>query len=299
MKLINNNSTDKTPNDCLLRIKDRYNIFNSSEKKIADYFFEDFSNINKKKLVITDIAEKIDISPATIVRFCKTLGYSGFTDFKYAFSNSSLNENKFRFDLEEKDNIESIIAKANRHASEFMHNTVESLNRESLKLAVNAIIKAKKIMIIGEGASGGTCHTFAVILANMGFPVILNTDSVLNAIQIANFTKDDLCIGINNHGNNKDVIDLFSIAKKNGATTISISGTPKSLLISKSTISLLTFNQSVSSVFDFPSITICQMQVVGIIQACLMQKEKGNLDVKIKNSRKAAKKKVIGVLEYK
>jgi DNA-binding MurR/RpiR family transcriptional regulator len=274
-------------------------MLNISEKRIANYFLKDLSYINKKKLIIKNIAEDTSTSPASVVRFCKIIGYSGFTEFKYYLNRSDSSNASTSFNLNETDTIESIISKSKKHAIDMMNETADIVDNKQLEKAIDSILNARHILIVGEGTSGGVSFILGVILQNMGFTVIMNSDPVFDAMTVSNFTSDDLCIGFSNHGNNRDVIDVFSIAKKNKVQTLCITGSPKSFLITKSEIVLLTTLKPVSSVFDFPSISICQMQIISILQAGLMQKDFSNLKEKIKKSRSAVKKKLVGSLEYK
>ena len=60
--------------DIVLRIKEEYRKLTKSEKKVADYFIENYKDaINEST---QSIAVATDTSPATVIRFVKTL-----TDF--------------------------------------------------------------------------------------------------------------------------------------------------------------------------------------------------------------------------
>ena len=63
-----------------LRLKD---ILSKTEEELADFFLregENLANYSSRSL-----AEATYTSPATIVRMCKRLGFSGFDDFKEQF----------------------------------------------------------------------------------------------------------------------------------------------------------------------------------------------------------------------
>lgn len=58
------------------RIKDVYASLTTSEKIIADYFLVHREEVETS--AVKDLAEKCGVSAATIVRFSRSLGYSGF-----------------------------------------------------------------------------------------------------------------------------------------------------------------------------------------------------------------------------
>ena len=60
----------------LVTIKSLYNTFSKQEKLIADYVLK-FPNI-VTTLSVSDFSEKLKVGNATIVRYCKKVGVSGF-----------------------------------------------------------------------------------------------------------------------------------------------------------------------------------------------------------------------------
>ena len=74
-------------NRTLLQIKVLYETMGKSEKRIADWLFEHSGEIIP--LSITELAEKSSSSEATIVRFAKRLGFSGYQELKISFAQES------------------------------------------------------------------------------------------------------------------------------------------------------------------------------------------------------------------
>ena len=67
-------------NRTLLQAQLMYNDMGKSEKKVADWLFSHSGEILPYS--ITDLASKCDSSEATIVRFSKRLGCSGYQELK-------------------------------------------------------------------------------------------------------------------------------------------------------------------------------------------------------------------------
>lgn len=69
----------------MLKIKDieaiKYKL-NKNENELLKYFLDNSDKI--KNMTIQDVAKNAYTSTASIVRFCKKLGYSGFSEFKVA-----------------------------------------------------------------------------------------------------------------------------------------------------------------------------------------------------------------------
>jgi DNA-binding MurR/RpiR family transcriptional regulator len=66
----------------ILKIKEMFNDFTTTEEKIANYILN-----NKEKVIqlsVKELAQAADSSPASVVRFCKKINYQGYQDFKIA-----------------------------------------------------------------------------------------------------------------------------------------------------------------------------------------------------------------------
>ena len=69
------------------KINSEYYQLTSAEKKVADY-----AVIHQQKtqfMSISELAEEAGVAEATISRFCKRLGYKGYSAFKLAVANST------------------------------------------------------------------------------------------------------------------------------------------------------------------------------------------------------------------
>ena len=65
---------------------EEYNSLTRSGKKLADYIFVNTTSV--QYMSITSLAENCGVSEATITRFCRGLGLSGYNDFKLALAKS-------------------------------------------------------------------------------------------------------------------------------------------------------------------------------------------------------------------
>ncbi|MYL60327.1 MurR/RpiR family transcriptional regulator, partial [Virgibacillus halodenitrificans] len=62
------------------QIQLKYQTLSNTEKKIADYVMQ--NNTTLLNIHIKELAQQIDVSVATITRFCRKVGASGFVEFK-------------------------------------------------------------------------------------------------------------------------------------------------------------------------------------------------------------------------
>ena len=69
-----------------LRIKNNFESFTKSEKKVARYCLDNLLDISQ--LTVQELSANVQCGEATIFRFCKKINYDSFYDFK----NEVLNE---------------------------------------------------------------------------------------------------------------------------------------------------------------------------------------------------------------
>lgn len=67
----------------LALIKNAYPTLSKKEKLVIDYILENSERVFS--MTVSDLAKKVGVAASTIVRLCKNLGYSGFSEFKIDF----------------------------------------------------------------------------------------------------------------------------------------------------------------------------------------------------------------------
>ena len=80
----------------LSRIHNLYDHLSNSEKRIADVILS--SPQKAISMTVQDLAVLSGSSPSAVVRFCRSIGTKGFSDFKISLS-VSLGEKPFRFEM--------------------------------------------------------------------------------------------------------------------------------------------------------------------------------------------------------
>lgn len=112
---------------------------NDKDMRIYEFIISNKSKISR--MSVRDIAEGVSISPASIVRFCKKLGYSGFNEFKYVFKQSMQEEMACdSYDINE------IVDCLNKFKLD--------LYKEKFNEAVEMVKNADSVLFLGIGDSG-------------------------------------------------------------------------------------------------------------------------------------------------
>lgn len=139
-----------TNNELLQKIDDGYERFSKGQKKLADYIRRDYDKA--AFLTAARMGEVVGVSESTVVRFATALGYSGYPAFQKAL------EEMVRTRLNSIQRMEvtygritqgEILASVLQSDIEKIKLTMESIDHEAFELAVETILKARKVYVVG------------------------------------------------------------------------------------------------------------------------------------------------------
>ncbi len=240
-----------------------------SEKKIASYIIE--NPHESISLTAIELGKRSSTSGAAVIRLCKSLNLKGFQDLKLRIAGDLQNTSNTGFrDIEPNEPLVSVIDKMTNNSIHTIRETAELLNVEELEKAVDVIRKAKRIHFIGVGASNIIAQDAQQKFLRINKTAFASLDMHIAATQIANANEEDVVVGISFSGETIEVAKLLQIAKKNNASTISITKYGNSIVSETADIKLYT---SVTKEPTFrsgaTSSRIGQLQVIDILFMCV------------------------------
>lgn len=224
-------------NRTVLKIKVLYNDMGKSEKRVADWIMKNSTEI--LPLSITELAERSNSSEATIVRFSKRLGFSGYQELKLSIArdadNKVINEN-----ITGNDTCFEIFEKVCNDIYTSLEKTKKSLSEDAMSRAAESLEKAGKIVVFGLGNSASVATDCAHKLLRAGCLAYPYTDNHMQAIAASHVKNGDVAIGISHSGSSKDIVEALKIAKEHGGTALAITSRGKSPIVKSADITLFT-----------------------------------------------------------
>jgi len=185
------------------------------------------------KLPVSELADRAHVSKPTVVRFCRSVGYDGLSDFKLKLAGSvsegvpfihrSVDADDKTIDITVKviDNTVAAFLKYRNDASTAMiDKTVTAL--------LFAYQQGKRIEFFGVGNSGVVAQDAQHKFFRLGVNTIAYSDGHMQVMSASLLEPGDCVVIISNSGRTRDLMDACDIARKHGATTIVItaSGSP-------------------------------------------------------------------------
>jgi len=176
-------------NKTLLLIKAKYTEMGRSEKKIADWILAYPQDIIS--LSISDLAEKCKIGEATIVRFSRRLGLSGYQALKISIAQESVDAVRMLGDeMLSDDSCYDLFVKTCNHFFITMEYTRKVLNPTDLENAAERIFKANRIAIYGLGNSAAVAMDAQHKFLRAGLNAAAYCDNHLQAIAACIWRKE-------------------------------------------------------------------------------------------------------------
>lgn len=224
-------------NRTLLQAQLLYDNLGSAEKRVADWLFSHSGEVLPYS--ITDLASKCESSEATIVRFSKRLGCAGYQDLKLTLAKEH-DKKVISPTITGEDDCFSIFEKVCNDAYMSLERTKKTLSPEAMTRAALAIGDARRVVIIGLGASASVAEEASNKLLRAGCNSSAYADTHMQAVAVSQLGEGDCVIGISQSGSSKDIIEAMKTARARGATTVSITSREKSPIARQSDVLLLT-----------------------------------------------------------
>ena len=253
---------------CLVSIQSKIKLLTGSEKKVADYVLENYMEV--LDYTVTELAEKAKVSDATVVRFCRSVGYKGYQDLKINLAQDAIVPYKhLNTSLEKEDTPSQIARKVIRSEIETFEETVNILNMRELELAAKAIIEAKRVVFFGAGGSLMVAMDAMHKFLKIGIRCTVQMDVDVQAMESALLEQGDVAIGISHSGTNRNLMDCLRNARENGAVTIGLTTYGKSPMLKQCDYILMTSTKE--TMFKSESVTarIAQLSVIDSLVAIL------------------------------
>jgi RpiR family carbohydrate utilization transcriptional regulator len=184
-------------------------------------------------LPVSQLAERAHVSKPTVVRFCRSMGYDGLSDFKLKLAGTVSEGVPFiHRSVDVDDKTSDVVVKV-------IDNTVAAFLKYRNDASTAAIDKAatalaatfqtgKRIEFIGAGNSGIVAQDAQHKFFRLGVNTVSYSDGHMQVMSASLMGPGDCMVIISNSGRTRDLMDACDIARKNGATTIVItaSGSP-------------------------------------------------------------------------
>ena len=220
----------KTP-DLLTQIEQRMPKFSKGQKQIAAYILAHYDKA--AYMTAAKLGALVGVSESTVVRFALELGLDGYPELQHSLQElirtrlTALQRIEITNDrIGDADLLEKVLVSD----IDKIKRTLEEIDRTSFNSAVDALIGAKMIYIIGM-RSASTLANFLYFYLNLIFPhvrLVRTTSGSEIFEQILRISEEDAIVGISFPRYSKRIINAMEYAKSQGAHVIALTDSASS-----------------------------------------------------------------------
>ena len=182
---------------------------------------------------VSELADRAHVSKPTVVRFCRSVGYDGLSDFKLKLAGSVSEGVPFiHRSVDADDKTNDIMVKVIDNTVAAFLKYRNDASTVSIDKAVTVLVEAyrqnRRIEFFGVGNSGVVAQDAQHKFFRLGVNTVAYSDGHMQVMSASLMGPGDCVVVISNSGRTRDLMDACDIARKNGATTVVItaSGSP-------------------------------------------------------------------------
>lgn len=180
-------------------ISEHYGELTKSERQIADYLRK--NQEESAFLSVSELAQRLDLSEATLVRFARSLGFDSYPAMREVlqenFRRRVTHSARLRSRLDELREAGDIFERIVASDIDYMTQSLESVDRQALHQAIDLIQHRKRIFIFGLGPSTSLVELMKIRLERFGWQVVALTTAGRELLEpLLSMTGDDLLFAI-------------------------------------------------------------------------------------------------------
>jgi DNA-binding MurR/RpiR family transcriptional regulator len=225
---------DEGPAGLIVQINGLLPALSPAEQRVARIVLADPADAARR--TITDLAAAAQTSEASVVRFCRSIGLTGYPQLRIRLAEEAARR------VEPVDarvaggaihpgaDLSQIIATVAFNDARAVEETAQQLDPVVCEQIVHAMLKAARIEVFGAGASGFVAADFQAKLHRLGRVAYYWPDVHGALASAAMLNAGDVAFGISHTGTTWDTIEMLTRARQAGATTVALTNFPRSTI---------------------------------------------------------------------
>ena len=211
--------------DILSTLREMEPTFSKGQKRIARYITEDYDKA--AFMTANRLGKTVGVSESTVVRFAVDLGFDGYPSMQKAMQEMVLNRLTSVQRIEvanDRLGDQDVVSTVMQSDMEKIRLTMEEIDRDSFQAAVDAIVNAKKIYILGTRSSGSLAGFMSFYFGLMFDNVVHVGESANQEIfdQIVQVGHGDVTIGLSFPRYSRRTVRAINFAHERGSKVIAI-----------------------------------------------------------------------------
>ena len=233
-------------------------------------------------MTASKLGATVNVSESTVVRYAIELGFEGYPEFQHALQEIVRTKLTSFQRMEVTNNLigdGDILTKVLLSDIDKIKRTVEEIDRQAFDDAVNSIVNAKHIYILGLGSASVLArslnHSLRMIFDDVKF--IMATSATEIYEQIISIGKGDVMIAISFPRYSKKVVNTVAFAKNSGAGVIALTDSEASPIAMSADQALF----ARSDMASFSDSLVAPLSVINALVVAVSRKKQDELTVRL------------------
>ena len=256
--------------DLLVRLNKNYKTLSKGQKQLAAYITENYDRA--AFITASKMGRIVGVSESTVVRFAYALGSDGSPELQKSLQElirnklTSVQRIQLTGDLQPNDVLRSVL----KSDVSNIRATIDSIDNASFNAAINALLEAKKVYIVGLMSAAPLAQFLAYYLGFVMDNVVMVSGAMGNIYEdLFRISSEDVCIGISFPRYSNRTIDALDFARGKGATIIAITDSVSSPIAEKAEHALI----ARSDMAGFADSLVAPLSLINaIIVACSLRR---------------------------
>ena len=256
--------------DLLVRLNKNYKTLSKGQKQLAAYITENYDRA--AFITASKMGRIVGVSESTVVRFAYELGYDGYPELQKSLQElirnklTSVQRIQLTGDLQPNDVLRSVL----KSDVSNIRATIDSIDNASFNAAINALLEAKKVYIVGLMSAAPLAQFLAYYLGFVMDNVVVVSGAMGNIYEdLFRISSEDVCIGISFPRYSNRTIDALDFARGKDATIIAITDSISSPIAEKAEHALI----ARSDMAGFADSLVAPLSLINaIIVACSLRR---------------------------
>ncbi|MDO4567281.1 MAG: MurR/RpiR family transcriptional regulator [Oscillospiraceae bacterium] len=274
----------------LSAIRARYNTLSLAQQRVADYVLQNAGLVMTSSLA--DLADACAVSEPTVIRFLRKLDCESYQVFRVGIARElALDKPEAIYEeLSSRDAPADIVSTVLASTARAIEDAGEIIDPASLSVLRDRAAEARRIFIIGMGASAAPAFDLRHKLLKLGMDADFSHDPHMINIMCGNLNERDLLVAFSHSGESRETLDGVRIAKANGCFAAAVTSYGRSSLAMLADCLLLSSSRETRYRSDAMTSRIIQMTIIDMIYLSLALKIGDSARRSIDRSRLAVAK---------
>ena len=208
----------------LAQIERQLPELSTAEGKVARLILDQTQAV--ARCALAEVAKLAHVSEPTVIRFCRSIGYDGWPDFKIKLAASLMVGVPYvHSSLRAGDDTAVLAAKVLDNAVSALLRVRNDINADRLDTAIGLLAGARRIEFYGVGNSGIVAADAQHKFFRFDLSTVAYSDTHTQLMAASLLSPADVLVAISHSGRSKELLDAVKLARANGCPIVAITAT--------------------------------------------------------------------------